>query len=257
MKKGMMGLALLAAGLAQGAALDGGTVYAWRGEKAVVWFDATNRAPTAALWRPASACAFVRAGLAMPVKGDGDRLYADRVVWGGAALVQPGEAVRVVADLADKGSGDAERRCRRCEIDRSAAGIFDIPRVADVRKAVRREIDEDFAEGTNRKRFVHNIPPAAQPPIFPGSAGSRPASCICTGTVRGLYHGTCPVSCLCTGIGADLSRDLSRVLLMHRHGAVVSGFLVCLSRILIMHRLGAFVSRLAGAVREKEPLSLT
>ena len=43
MKKVMMGLALLAAGLAQGAALDGGTVYAWRGEKDVVWFDATNR----------------------------------------------------------------------------------------------------------------------------------------------------------------------------------------------------------------------
>ena len=86
MKKGMMGLALLAAGLAQGAALDGGTVYAWRGEKVVVWFDAMNRTPAAALWRPSSACAFVRAGLAMPVKGDGDRLYADRVVWGGAAL---------------------------------------------------------------------------------------------------------------------------------------------------------------------------
>ena len=59
--------ALLAAGLAQGAALDGGTVYAWRGEKTVVWFDATNRTPAAALWRPSSACAFVRACLAMPV----------------------------------------------------------------------------------------------------------------------------------------------------------------------------------------------
>ena len=106
MKKGMMGLALLAAGLAQGAALDGGTVYAWRGEKAVVWFDATNRTPAAALWRPSSACAFVRAGLAMPVKGDGDRLYADRVVWGGAALVQPGEAVRVVAEAAVPRTGD-------------------------------------------------------------------------------------------------------------------------------------------------------
>ena len=98
--------ALLAAGLAQGAALDGGTVYAWRGEKTVVWFDATNRTPAAALWRPSSACAFVRAGLAMPVKGDGDRLYADRVVWGGAALVQPGEAVRVVAEAAVPRTGD-------------------------------------------------------------------------------------------------------------------------------------------------------
>ena len=67
----------------------------------------------------------------------------------------------------------------------------------------------------------------------------------------------CPRAFFCTVTVRDCIGRMSDVLLMHRHGAVVSGFLVCLSGILIMHRLGATASRLAGAVREKGSLSLT
>lgn len=92
--------------VAIGTTAAGETVHAWRGEKVVVWHDATNSSSTAALSRPSCASALVRVGLAMPVRGDDDVLYADRVVWNGSTLVQPGESVRVVAEVAVPRSGD-------------------------------------------------------------------------------------------------------------------------------------------------------
>ena len=76
------------------------TVYAWRGEKRVVWQDQTNRTAEAVLVRPTCEQTFVRVGVARPVRGDDDILYADRVDWGGAALVGTGEVVRLVAEIA-------------------------------------------------------------------------------------------------------------------------------------------------------------
>ena len=76
------------------------TIYAWRGEKQVVWRDLTNRTASSVLVRPTCEQAFVRVGVARPVRGDDDILYADRVDWGGAALVGTGEVVRLVAEIA-------------------------------------------------------------------------------------------------------------------------------------------------------------
>ena len=113
MKKQLFALALAAAGAAMAADVGTGpaaeTICSWRGETTVVWFDVTNRTGAAALWRPAGEPAFVRAGVARPVRGDGDVLYPDRVEWGGAALVQDGEAVRVVAEVAVPRSGETPR----------------------------------------------------------------------------------------------------------------------------------------------------
>ena len=55
---------------------------------------------------------------------------------------------------------------------------------------------------------------------------------------------------MCSFPQRGLYRDLSRALLMHRHGAVASGFLVCLSGILFVQlcRCDSFTPR--GAVRE-------
>ena len=66
-------------------------------------------------------------------------------------------------------------------------------------------------------------------------------------------------------LGAGLFRDLSRALLMHRHGAVASGFLVCLSGILFMQlcRCDSFTPRGGGqrdrrrTLRSPSPISPT
>ena len=76
------------------------TVYAWRGEKRVVWRDFTNRTAEAVLVRPTCEQAFVRVGVARPVRGDDDILYADRVEWGGAVFAETGAVVRLVAEIA-------------------------------------------------------------------------------------------------------------------------------------------------------------
>lgn len=85
------------------------TVYAWRGEKQVVWRDLTNRTASSVLVRPTCEQAFVRVGVARPVRGDNDLLYADRVDWGGAALVETGPSCGSWRRSPCRGRG----RCRR------------------------------------------------------------------------------------------------------------------------------------------------
>ena len=82
------------------------TVYSWRGEKAFVWRDVTNTAACAVLVSPSSSCPFAKVGLAMPVLGDDGILYRDRVVYGVSTLVQPGDFMRLVAELEIPRRGD-------------------------------------------------------------------------------------------------------------------------------------------------------
>ena len=94
--KGM--LALSCAALACGA-LSAETLFLWQGEKTYVWRDVTNVSPNLVVMKPSSPDAFVRTGVALPVRMENDRLICDRVVWGGSAAVPPGGAGRIVAEI--------------------------------------------------------------------------------------------------------------------------------------------------------------
>ncbi len=86
-------------------ALAAETVFLWKGESQSLWRDFTNATDRLAVVKPAADVPFVRTGVAMPVRGDADRLYADRVVWDGSAAVAPGATVRVVAEVRGVESG--------------------------------------------------------------------------------------------------------------------------------------------------------
>ena len=80
-------------------ALSAETLSLWQGEKAYVWRDVTNGSPNLVVMKPSSPDAFVRTGVALPVRMENDRLICDRVVWGGSAAVPPGGAGRIVAEI--------------------------------------------------------------------------------------------------------------------------------------------------------------
>lgn len=128
------------AGFCEASAADE-SVFAWRGEKVVVWYDATNTATTAALAKPSCVQSFVRTGLAMPVKGNGDALFADRVVWNGSTLVQPGEAVRVVAEVDVPRTGDVP-------------ADFTVSSGLDARRYGLSVSDRAFPAGRDRRMFL-------------------------------------------------------------------------------------------------------
>ena len=80
-------------------ALSAESLFLWQGEKAYVWRDVTNASPNLVVMKPSSPDAFVRTGVALPVRMENDRLICDRVVWGGSAAVPPGGAGRIVAEI--------------------------------------------------------------------------------------------------------------------------------------------------------------
>ena len=138
---------LLIVGVAAGLSVLSGfgvtdeTVYAWRGEKRVVWQDQTNRTAEAVLVRPTCEQTFVRVGVARPVRGDDDILYADRVDWGGAALVGTDEVVRLVAEIAVPRTGTLPTVVSV----RSPLGSMDRPLAVS---------DRQFPEGAARRTFL-------------------------------------------------------------------------------------------------------
>jgi len=82
----------------------------WQGERHYVWTDFTNTTQRSVLVKPRGEGACTKAGVAMPVRGDRDVLYPDRVVWNGSAHVLPGEAVRVVGELTAASASSAAIR---------------------------------------------------------------------------------------------------------------------------------------------------
>ena len=80
-------------------ALSAESLFLWQGEKAYVWRDVTNASLNLVVMKPSSPDAFVRTGVALPVRMENDRLICDRVVWGGSAAVPPGGAGRIVAEI--------------------------------------------------------------------------------------------------------------------------------------------------------------
>ena len=99
--------------------------------------------------------------IALPIRLEGDKRQcraAGRIddhpgdVHPGVPEPIPREtAVRVVADLADKRGRCAESRCRRRQIDRTAARILDISWIPDGGKPIGGKVDEDLAQRADRK----------------------------------------------------------------------------------------------------------
>ena len=75
------------------------TLFLWKGETQYVWRDFTNASDRLVLVKPSADAPVSKVGIALPVRGDRDALVPDRVVWNASMPVNPGESVRVVAEV--------------------------------------------------------------------------------------------------------------------------------------------------------------
>jgi len=119
----------------------GETIHVWRGETRAVWRDLTNTTASAVLVKPVCAERFVRTGVAKPVKGDDDVLYADRPEWGGSSLVEPDGVVRIVAEITVPRTGPVP----------PSVSVTSALGAADYELAV---CERQFPEGKDRRTFL-------------------------------------------------------------------------------------------------------